>query len=233
MKRADDILSYTEMCSNEGCNLQRGMNYRLGRDHSIVLMSTRPSAPYKNKIESNGAVIIYEGHDKPRVGLDCDPKRLDQPETTDNGALTQNGLFHRAAQQYRVGKGDAERVHVYEKIKKGIWTFNGVFELLDSAVESDGKRLVFRFKLGLISNVPITDAMTVRPRELTHNRLIPSRVKVEVWRRDQGKCVQCGAVDNLHFDHVLPFSLGGTSIKAANIQLLCARHNLQKRAKIE
>jgi len=47
-----------------------------------------------------------------------------------------------------------------------------------------------------------------------------------------GKCTKCGASDELHFDHVLPFSNGGTSLTADNVQLLCARHNLQKSAKI-
>jgi 5-methylcytosine-specific restriction endonuclease McrA len=55
---------------------------------------------------------------------------------------------------------------------------------------------------------------------------------LEVWRRDKGKCVQCGSTDNLHFDHILAYSRGGTSLKAENIQLLCARHNLQKSDKI-
>ena len=40
--------------------------------------------------------------------------------------------------------------------------------------------------------------------------------------------MQCGATDNLHFDHVLPFSKGRSSLLAENVQLLCARHNLQK-----
>jgi 5-methylcytosine-specific restriction endonuclease McrA len=54
-----------------------------------------------------------------------------------------------------------------------------------------------------------------------------------VWRRDGGKCVICGASDELHFDHIVPYSKGGTSLVAENIQLLCARHNLQKRDRIE
>jgi 5-methylcytosine-specific restriction endonuclease McrA len=57
-------------------------------------------------------------------------------------------------------------------------------------------------------------------------------VKVEVWKRDNGRCVICGATDDLHFDHDLPYSLGGTSVKVENVQLLCARHNLSKGAKI-
>jgi 5-methylcytosine-specific restriction endonuclease McrA len=45
--------------------------------------------------------------------------------------------------------------------------------------------------------------------------------------------VKFGSKDNLHFDHIIPFSKGGSSLVAVNIQLLCARHNLKKRDKIE
>ncbi len=69
-------------------------------------------------------------------------------------------------------------------------------------------------------------------KDLDHNGMIPTSVKLEVWKRDKGKCVQCGSTDNLHFDHILPFAKGGTSLKAENIQLLCARHNLEKRDRI-
>ena len=58
--------------------------------------------------------------------------------------------------------------------------------------------------------------------------MIPTWVKVEVWKRDGGQCVECGADDDLHFDHDLPFVLGGASVTPANVQLLCACHNLQK-----
>jgi 5-methylcytosine-specific restriction endonuclease McrA len=50
-----------------------------------------------------------------------------------------------------------------------------------------------------------------------------------VWRRDRGRCTKCGATDNLHFDHIIPYSKGGSSLTPENIQLLCARHNLEKR----
>jgi 5-methylcytosine-specific restriction endonuclease McrA len=64
------------------------------------------------------------------------------------------------------------------------------------------------------------------------SRIIPTNVKLEVWARDNAKCVICGETNELHFDHVLPYSKGGTSLKAENIQLLCARHNLIKSANI-
>ena len=60
-----DVISYLEMCSEEGVNLQRGMNYQLGNSYSVILMSVRPNAPYADRIEDNGRVLIYEGHDIP------------------------------------------------------------------------------------------------------------------------------------------------------------------------
>jgi 5-methylcytosine-specific restriction endonuclease McrA len=43
----------------------------------------------------------------------------------------------------------------------------------------------------------------------------------------------CGSTTNLHFDHIIPYSKGGTSLMAENIQILCATHNLRKRDRIE
>ncbi|MFV2056713.1 MAG: HNH endonuclease [Thiohalomonadales bacterium] len=56
---------------------------------------------------------------------------------------------------------------------------------------------------------------------------------LEVWKRDGGKCIECGATDELHFDRILPYSKDGSSLTGENVQLLCARHNLQKHDKIQ
>jgi hypothetical protein len=64
------------------------------------------------------------------------------------------------------------------------------------------------------------------------DRYISSVVKREVWRRDQGKCVQCGSQERLEYDHVIPVAQGGSNT-ARNIQLLCERCNRQKGARIE
>lgn len=206
------------------------MNFRLGGDHSVVLMSVRPNAPYHDRIEDDGETLIYEGHDVPKTRGVIEPKRMDQPERTTSGSLTENGKFHQAAQAAKSKQSVPERVRVYEKIQKGIWSYNGVFHLVDSWHERDEHRDVFKFKLVAVQG----DEDFSKPVrvDLEHRRIIPTWVKLEVWKRDGGKCVQCGATDELHYDHVLPYSKGGTSITPQNVQLLCARHNLQKSDKI-
>ncbi len=42
----------------------------------------------------------------------------------------------------------------------------------------------------------------------------------------------CGSNINLHFDHDIPFSKGGSSLTSKNIQLLCEKCNLKKHDKI-
>ena len=42
-------------------NLQRGMNFRLRGGLSVILMSLRAGAPYADRIEENGKILIYEG----------------------------------------------------------------------------------------------------------------------------------------------------------------------------
>jgi hypothetical protein len=228
---ANEIISYLEMCTREGTSLQQGMNFRLGRGYSVILMSLRPNAPYADRFDVDGSTLIYEGHDAPKVSDQPSPKQLDQPEFYSGGSLTQNGKFHRAAQEAKAGTASPERVRVYEKIRPGIWSYNGVFHLLDSWTEKSGSRIVFKFKLVAVADE--VEAQTLLGADTPPRRVIPTAVKLEVWKRDGGCCTICQATDELHFDHMLPFAKGGTSISAANVQLLCARNNLAKGDRIE
>ncbi len=60
---------------------------------------------------------------------------------------------------------------------------------------------------------------------------IPQDVKDVVWNRDGGKCVICGSNEKLEYDHIIPFSKGGSNT-IRNLQLLCETCNRQKSNKI-
>ncbi len=231
MKIEDSILSYREMCDAEKVQvLQRGMNFRMNPSYSVILMSQRANAPYQDRIHEDGITIEYEGHDVSKKSHDHDPKKEDQPDKLPSGKLTQNGYFIKAVEDFKKGKTSPELVKAYEKIFPGVWSLKGFFELIDYKIVHDGKRNVFRYVLRLSDREKDIKTTSVK---MEHTRLIPSEVKREVWKRDQGKCVICGNTENLHFDHDLPFSRGGTSLSAKNVRLLCMKHNLQKSDKIE
>lgn len=228
----DEVISYREMCDLENKQtLQRGMNYRLNPAYSVILMSQRPKAPYIDRLYSDGITIEYEGHDTPKKGYRHNPKIEDQPDRLPSGKLTQNGLFIKAVNDTKQGLRQVEIVKVYEKIMNGVWSLKGYFNLADYKVVDNGGRKVFRFILQLSDTQEVNVSTT--GQVIPQTRLIPSEVKKEVWKRDGGKCVICGATTNLHFDHDLPFSKGGTSLTATNVRLLCVKHNLEKSAKIE
>ena len=224
-----EIISYLDLCVREGAHLQQGMNWRVLPTHSVFLMSTRKGASYDDRIEDDGRTLIYEGHDAPKNTTDQNPKTIDQPGNLPSGKPTRNGIFAKAADDYKAGVKAAERIRVYKKLKPSIRTYNGEFSLFDYWIEESGARNAFKLRLNLITEPKTEDAVAV---DLSPGRLIPSSVKQALILRNGFKCVQCGARDNLHFDHILPHSRGGTSYSADNVQIFRARHNLTKSAKI-
>lgn len=61
---------------------------------------------------------------------------------------------------------------------------------------------------------------------------IPSRVRIFVWQRDGGRCVECGSNENLEYDHIIPFVRGGSNTER-NLQLLCGNCNRLKSDNIQ
>lgn len=109
--------------------------------------------------------------------------------------------------------------------------YAGLFHLVDAWLEESNGRRVCKFKLSLVEGALDMDLPDDEGRiqDLAHTRVIPTHVRLAVWARDRGQCVECAATENLHFDHIIPYSKGGSSLTAENVQLLCARHNLAKR----
>jgi len=56
---------------------------------------------------------------------------------------------------------------------------------------------------------------------------IPQDILDKVWNRDGGKCVKCGSQEKIEFDHIIPFSKGGSNTYR-NLQILCEKCNRQK-----
>jgi 5-methylcytosine-specific restriction endonuclease McrA len=82
----------------------------------------------------------------------------------------------------------------------------------------------------------------LRPRATERRPALDARVPTDsepisidtrlfVWQRDGGKCRHCSSRENLHFDHVIPRSWGGSST-VENVQLLCRDCNLRKGASL-
>lgn len=60
---------------------------------------------------------------------------------------------------------------------------------------------------------------------------IPERVRIAVWRRDQGRCSRCSSRERLEYDHIIPIARGGSNT-VRNIELLCETCNRVKGDKI-
>lgn len=71
------------------------------------------------------------------------------------------------------------------------------------------------------------------PRASKKRTAIPEYVKRAVTARDGNKCRNCGVeTEFLHFDHLVPFDLGGPNTEE-NIQLLCPTCNTSKGNRIQ
>jgi 5-methylcytosine-specific restriction endonuclease McrA len=57
---------------------------------------------------------------------------------------------------------------------------------------------------------------------------IPPELARTVFERDGHKCLECGASEDLQFDHIIPVALGGAT-SPENLQILCGDCNRSKR----
>jgi hypothetical protein len=76
-------------------------------------------------------------------------------------------------------------------------------------------------------SIPSLDGLPPLKPIAPRREAIPKAVQREVWQRDGGKCVECGTREKLCFDHIVPFSRGGSNT-VRNVQLLCEHCNCSK-----
>lgn len=114
------------------------------------------------------------------------------------------------------------------------WWFRDRFYWEDEALEAaDVLALVHAREQQQRRRLDRAHALLAAEREPAAPRRegIPQAVKVAVWERCGGACVECGSAQLLEFDHVIPVALGGSSGER-NLQLLCADCNRAKGASL-
>lgn len=114
----------------------------------------------------------------------------------------------------------------------------GLQEMFDLSYDQFLELVDKEVKVALYRGGDLSDLDTVfKLPELTKakadiaGRTISQEVKDLVWNRDSGKCAQCSSNARLEFDHIIPFSKGGSNTYR-NIQLLCEECNRKKTNKI-
>lgn len=117
---------------------------------------------------------------------------------------------------------------------KRYWLFRGDAYITDDAKLSEDDVLALaneatnRRRLQL-EKAHALQAMTEQLDSSSRRKPIPQDVKIVVWQRDGGRCVECHSPEELEFDHIIPLALGGANTMR-NLQLLCATCNRRKGA---
>jgi hypothetical protein len=118
--------------------------------------------------------------------------------------------------------------------KKQWWMFKGEFWWEDDGCSSTDVQFILTEKFEqtirklkkALARVSQTKA---NPRN--ERQHIPDNIKLLVWQRDGGRCVNCGSQLRLEYDHIIPIAKGGSNT-ARNIQLLCENCNRSKGANL-
>lgn len=97
-----------------------------------------------------------------------------------------------------------------------------VFLMQQSSVKINNRSRVSIKKLCLLLSLVLFSVCCI-----SQGRYISVTTKKIVYSRDGGSCICCGSFQNLEFDHITPYSCGGTS-DVSNIQLLCKNCNRSK-----
>jgi len=91
-------------------------------------------------------------------------------------------------------------------------------------VEGLKKKIIQRFKQ---YDIDINMETRVLQVENLKRNPIPKGLRLEVFAKDNYECIICKGKEELHIDHKIPISRGGTD-SLANLQTLCKQCNMDK-----
>ncbi len=181
----------------------------------MVLTGLAPASDPRPEFEWTFEIVVGKGPAERRAQLPL-PSQISTTDSLDRPKFLGDGnLIYFREQLFmseRPPKSDADREEIALRVKKAVFDDDADLGRLRSVVASLEAAIEYK-KSGPQRNP------------------IPDEVKLAVWARDGGACVRCGSRQELHFDHIIPVSKGGGSSEE-NLQILCARCNLQKGDKI-
>lgn len=142
-----DVLTYAELCREEGTDRLERMNFQLQGDRSVLLLDAELET-----IGHTDGGLVFEGHNAADAGDSVEPKTLDQPMLNSDGGLSQNGLFFQAAKEAANGLRPKPDIRLYVRTDDQHWVYRGSFKLQDAWTEAstpEGGRRVFRFRVSI------------------------------------------------------------------------------------
>lgn len=112
---------------------------------------------------------------------------------------------------------------------RAYWWFEGTLYWEDEQLEgADVLALVRDRERRRLRKLERAHTALALDREPVQRRQSVTReVRLAVFERDGGRCVECDSSFDLQYDHVIPVSMGGATT-VENLQLLCAPCNQRK-----
>ena len=191
--------------------------------------------------------LVYKGHNEKEgvhefniVGIDNDASEFSDDELWENVGVSLGNIEKN--EKYNI---DSIVAHFQAEInvngKKSILSFDEVsrvaarfiknsysenpLEILeeDEKIQITDLGSCYKFLFGILKG-------GFNPKK--SSRYIPKAVRTAVWNRDGGACVDCGSSYKIEYDHIIPFSKGGSNTYN-NIQILCESCNRSKSNKID
>jgi predicted transcriptional regulator len=109
-------------------------------------------------------------------------------------------------------------------IKKDIET-----KLSDDDVRLYGMKLILANQMRMEKSIERLYSFLQYTKKINKQRpRLISSIRKRILKRDNFKCQNCSSSYNLHIDHIIPRSKGGTD-EDSNLQVLCSKCNLFKR----